>query len=207
MRQHLLLEDFLSVPETSLSVETSSRSTVPDVVEGNLARWLLTSWVSERVVETYLSILDDKSLVDTWLQHLQHLVVLHVVANVFENISVRDDTEGPEDDPDWDVDLDVRDSRLHDISQLHGASMSLRTDMRCLPTYRAFLVSVVQLDLELTDRLSALFNGTTNLGKEADGRGLCLREDVDMVGGHTFLGDEHFFGTVDDEIASLFIRG
>lgn len=58
------------------------------------------------------------------------------------------------------------------------------------------------LDLELTDRLATLFNGTTNFRKEVYGRRLGLRENVDMVGGHAFLSNKHFLRPIDDEVTS-----
>lgn len=62
--------------------------------------------------------MDDKAFVNTGLEHLQHLVILHVVTYVFEDVTIRDYTQGTEDDPDRNVDLDVRNGRLHDIAQL-----------------------------------------------------------------------------------------
>ena len=68
--------------------------------------------------QTNLAILDHEAVVDTRLEHLKHLRVLHVIADVFKDIAVGDYTQGTEDDPDGDVDLDVRDRGLHDISEL-----------------------------------------------------------------------------------------
>lgn len=59
------------------------------------------------------------------------------------------------------------------------------------------------LDLHHTDRLSSLLNHTPDLGKEVDWRWLCLCEDVDMIGGHSFLGNENLLRSVDDEVSSL----
>ena len=50
------------------------------------------------------------------LEHLEHLVILHVVANMFEDVPIRDDTNGTEDNPDRNVDLDISDRCLHDIA-------------------------------------------------------------------------------------------
>ena len=66
----------------------------------------------------YLTILNDEALVNAWLQHLQHLVVLHVIADMLQNIAVGYDSQGSENNPDWDVNLDVRDGSFHDIPQL-----------------------------------------------------------------------------------------
>ena len=66
----------------------------------------------------HLPVLDDETIVNTRLKHLQHLDVLHVVANVFQDVAVRDNTQRAEDDPDRDIDLDVRNGGFHNISQL-----------------------------------------------------------------------------------------
>lgn len=68
---------------------------------------------------TDLSVLDDETIVDTWLEHLEHLGILHVVANVLQNVAIGDDAESTEDDPDGNVDLNVWDRSFHDITQLY----------------------------------------------------------------------------------------
>jgi hypothetical protein len=40
------------------------------------------------VSETNLAILNDETIVDAWLEHFKHLKVLHVVANVLDDITV-----------------------------------------------------------------------------------------------------------------------
>jgi hypothetical protein len=72
--------------------------------------------------------------------------------------------------------------------------------------YRAVLVLVIQLDLELADRLPALFDGTPDLRKEGDGRGLRLGEDVHLVRRHALLRDEHLLRAVDDKVAARVVR-
>lgn len=67
---------------------------------------------------TNLAILDHEAVVDTRLEHLEHLRVLHVVANVFKNVAVRDYTQGTEDDPNGNIDFDVRDCSLHYVPEL-----------------------------------------------------------------------------------------
>ena len=116
MRKHLLLENFLGVAQTAFPVETSRSATIPDVVECNLHG--VSAGTTAKVALTNLAVLDDETLVDTGLQHFQHLVVLHVVTDMLENVAVRDDTQCTEDDPNRDVDLDVGYRRLHDITQL-----------------------------------------------------------------------------------------
>ena len=69
-------------------------------------------------VSTNLAILNNEALVDTRFQHLQHLVVLHIVADVLQYVAVGDDPQCTEDDPDRDVDLDVGNGGLHDIPEL-----------------------------------------------------------------------------------------
>lgn len=62
---------------------------------------------------------------------------------------------------------------------------------------------MVHLDLHHTDRLSSLLDHRTDLGEEVDGRRLSFGEDVDVVGGHSLLSDQHLLGSVDDEVTSL----
>ena len=69
----------------------------------------------------HVAVLDDETVVNTRLEHLKHLQILHVIADVFQNIAVRDDAESTEDHPDGDVDLNVGKSCFHDISLLHSA--------------------------------------------------------------------------------------
>ena len=66
----------------------------------------------------HLSILDDETIVDTRLQHLQHLRILHIVADVLQDIPVRDNAKCTEDHPDRNVDLDIRYRGLHDLPGL-----------------------------------------------------------------------------------------
>lgn len=73
-------------------------------------------------------------------------------------------------------------------------------------TYRALLVSVVELHLELTDCLSTFLNSTTDFRQEINRRWLGFGEDVYVVRGHTFLGNEHLFGTIYDEVSSGIVR-
>ena len=68
--------------------------------------------------QTNLAILDHEAVVDTRLEHLEHLRVLHVVANMFKDVAVRYHAEGTEDDPDGNVDFDVGNRGLHDIAEL-----------------------------------------------------------------------------------------
>lgn len=67
---------------------------------------------------TNLAILDDKTVVNTRLQHFEHLRVLHVIANVLKNISVGNNTQRAKNNPDWYVDFDVRYCRLQYVSKL-----------------------------------------------------------------------------------------
>lgn len=64
------------------------------------------------------------------------------------------------------------------------------------------MVPVVELDLELTDGLATFFNRATDFSEEADRRRLGLGEDVYVVGGHTFLGNEHLLRAINDEVSS-----
>lgn len=69
-------------------------------------------------VPTNLAVLNDEALVDARLQHLQHLVVLHIVTNVLQYVAVGDDPQCAEDNPDRYVDFNVRDCGLHYIAEL-----------------------------------------------------------------------------------------
>lgn len=69
-------------------------------------------------------------------------------------------------------------------------------------THRPILIPVEHLHLELTDGLPALLDGTSNFCEEVDGGWLGFGEDVDVVGGHSFLGNEDLFGAVDDEVTA-----
>lgn len=62
------------------------------------------------------------------------------------------------------------------------------------------------LDLELADGLSALFDSTTNFGKEVDRRRLGFGKDIDVIGGHTLLSDEYLLRPVDNKVTSRVIR-
>ena len=66
----------------------------------------------------HVAVLNDETVVDTRFEHLKHRRVVHVVANVFQDIAVRDDTERTEDDPNRNVDLDIRNSRFDDVPRL-----------------------------------------------------------------------------------------
>jgi len=41
-----------------------------------------------KVNETHFSVLNNETIIDTRLKHLQHLNILHVVAYVFKDIAV-----------------------------------------------------------------------------------------------------------------------
>lgn len=66
----------------------------------------------------HLPVLDYETIVDARLEHLQHLDVLHIVANMFQDIAVRNDTQRAEDNPDGNIDLNIWNGGFHDISQL-----------------------------------------------------------------------------------------
>jgi hypothetical protein len=70
-------------------------------------------------------------------------------------------------------------------------------------THRFLGISMHQLDLHCTDTLSALFYHTPHLSKEGDRRRLSFSENIDLVHSHSFLSDENFLGSVDDEVTTL----
>lgn len=73
---------------------------------------------------SYLPGLEYPTFVNTWLQHLNQLGVLHVVADVLENIAVGDDSKGSEYNPNWHILLDVRQARFDGTSTLFMMSMA-----------------------------------------------------------------------------------
>lgn len=172
VRQHLLLEDLLSVAQPPIPLEAGGGAAPADEVE------------RDRLV------LDGESLLDGRLEHLKQLGVVPVVADVLEDVAVRNDAEGAEDDHDWDVGLDVRQGGADELAgdaagRLFGAR------------------GLVHLDLHGGDGLAAFFDGGPDLGEVGDGGRARFGKDVDVVGRHALLGDEHLFGAVDDKVASL----
>lgn len=75
----------------------------------------------------YFSVLNNKAVVDTRFQHFQHLgiLVLRVIADVLQDIMVGNNAQRTEDYPHWDVNLDVRNCRLHDTSRLKSLEYKL----------------------------------------------------------------------------------
>ena len=70
-------------------------------------------------------------------------------------------------------------------------------------TYPLFRTTSQHLDVERTCSLPASFESTSDLCcVGVDGR-RCFGEDVYVICSHSFLGDEHLLGTVDDEVAAL----
>ena len=59
------------------------------------------------------------------------------------------------------------------------------------------------LDLHGADGLSSLLDCTSHFSQERYRGWLRLRKDVYVVRGHTFLRDEHFLRTVNNEISTL----
>ena len=65
---------------------------------------------------------------------------------------------------------------------------------------------MVHFDLKLADSLSTLLDSASNLGEEVYRRRLSFSEDVDVICGHSLLGNQDLFGSIDDEVASRVIR-
>ncbi len=149
VRQHLLLENLLCVDGTLRTRETGGGTTTTDEVKSNVA------------------ILDDESLFNAWLEHLEHGRVVEVVADVLQDFTIGHDAEGTEDNDNRDVVADVREGGANGV--VCGFLLAAREE----------------LDLHGGDGLAALFDGTADLGEEGDGSGWCFREDVDVVGGHS----------------------
>lgn len=72
--------------------------------------------ISER---TYITILNDESVVYAGFQHFEHLSILHIVTYVFKNIAIRNNTKGSKDHPDRDIGSNIRDSGFYYISRLN----------------------------------------------------------------------------------------
>src|ERR1700722_3039611 len=101
MRQHLFLQDLLCVADTPFARETSGGPTVANEVQCDLP------------------ILNDETIVDARFQHLKHLGILHVIANVFKNVPVRNNPEGTENDPYRNINFYVGNCGLDNASELH----------------------------------------------------------------------------------------
>ena len=86
----------------------------------------------------HVTVLNDETVVDTRFEHLKHRRVVHVVANVFQDIAVRDDSERTEDDPNGNVDLDIRNSRLDDVPGLLKFSNKAQST-QAIPTVFSWL--------------------------------------------------------------------
>jgi hypothetical protein len=111
--------------------------------------------------------LNDKTVVDARFQHLEHLRVLHVVTYVLQNITVRDDTKRAEDNPDRDVDLDIRNGCLYNIAYLEGIAhhhITLGLDGN---THRPIRTLIVHFHLELTNGFATLFHRAPDFSEEA----------------------------------------
>ena len=66
----------------------------------------------------HVAVLNDETVVDTRLEQFKHLRVLHVVADVFQDISIRDDAQRSEKHPDRNVDFDIRYCGFNDVPGL-----------------------------------------------------------------------------------------
>ena len=72
----------------------------------------------EKDSTTHLSFLNDEAIIYAWLEHLQHLRVIEIKADMLQNIPVGYNAKSAEDNPDGNVNLDVRDRGFHDIPGL-----------------------------------------------------------------------------------------
>ena len=81
------------------------------------------------------------------------------ISSVLQNVMVRDDAEGTENDPDRNIDFNIRDCGLQDVSKLHQYQFSNKKSGHG-SAYRTFLIPMEHFHLELTDR------STTNLSQK-----------------------------------------
>ncbi len=127
MGQHLLLQDFLRIDGTLCTRKTSGGTTTTDKVEGDVA------------------VLDDESLFDAWLEHLEHGSVVKVVADVLEHLAVGNNAERTEDNDDGDVVADIgrvaRMVLLAVFSLLREKSLTCMVEMVLPPFSTALRIS------------------------------------------------------------------
>ncbi|KAH3669443.1 hypothetical protein OGAPHI_001564 [Ogataea philodendri] len=92
--QEFTLKNVLSVLNTSFSLDTDRVTSSSNVIQGNFLR------------------LNQKSFFNTWLQHFKHLPVVLIVTDVLQNVTILNHTQGSEDNNNWNIGLDVRQSGL-----------------------------------------------------------------------------------------------
>ena len=92
--------------------------------------------------------LHHKALINTWLQHFEHLVIMTIVADVFENITVCQYTHRSEENPDWDISFDVRYTRSDSTSALKTVQKEMLESESSVDTHTFLLSLVEEFDLE-----------------------------------------------------------
>ena len=139
-------------------------------------------------VQRHLLRLNHLSLLDGVAEQLHHLVILEIVHEVLQDVLVRDEPERPEHHEEGNLCSDVRDGDADDTRLVLGAR---RVAEPCHARAR---------------RPRAALRGGSALGDPHVLTGLPLLKDVDVVGAHLLLRDEHLLGAVDDEVAALIVR-
>ena len=113
VRQHLLLQYFLSVVDSLFSREGSDRSTTSDKVQRDLIATHPSVWLDTKGGSTNISRLNRESILQTRLEHFEELDVVSVVADVIENVLVGNDVERSENYDDRNVVSNVRQRSLN----------------------------------------------------------------------------------------------
>jgi hypothetical protein len=83
--QHFLLQNFLGVTDSRLFGHSRLGPAGADEVQGHML------------------FLDHEGLVQTWLDQLHHFLILKVVNDVLQNVTIGHKAEGPENDDDVDL--------------------------------------------------------------------------------------------------------
>jgi hypothetical protein len=66
----------------------------------------------------HLSFLNDETLINARFQHLDHLSVVGIIADVLENVTIRRDTKSAEDHPNGNIITNIWETGTNDIAQL-----------------------------------------------------------------------------------------
>ncbi len=139
--------------------------------------------------QRHIAVLDDEGLVQRGLDLLHHLLVLEVVDNMLEDVAVGLEAERTEHHNDryllLDVGYDGHDELTDSAAPIARAVRTARhhVHVKCARWSRGILQATANLRLV---RVLVVLHG----------------EDVDGVGGHLLLGDQHLLGAVDDEVAA-----
>ena len=134
---------------------------------------------------TYILLLVHNCFVETGLEHFHHLLVLKVVYNVLENITVADESKGTENNHNGDICFDIGDCGSDSLSVnrlvLGSTAKQLHQHWSC-GAWRVF-------------QHRADFSHKKVLG-------FLALEYIDVVRGHALLCDNDLLSSVDDKVAT-----